>query len=206
MNSLSSQTQKQFLRRKEKEPRHEKENYHENLPLGDCARVPFYFTKRFLSLCSLVLSTQPFLSAQQPARPWRSSWVGSMTEKILTPGWVQQCPCNFYFLPIHPTYPCLLPSYQPDVSGMESSPQCPVFPRKSQEPLKLPPSQMRLVADQTSIILYCNKLLNVYVLILQSFPFVFNVNGLSQIQKIIVNVHIQYLIPIVLCLHINILT
>lgn len=62
MNSLSSQSQKQFLRRKEKEPRYEKGNYYENLSLGECARVPFSFAKRFLSLCSLVLSTQITIS------------------------------------------------------------------------------------------------------------------------------------------------
>lgn len=62
MNSLSSQSQKQFLRRREKEPRYEKENYYENLSLGECARVSFSLAKRFLSLCSLVLSTQITIS------------------------------------------------------------------------------------------------------------------------------------------------
>lgn len=41
-------------------------------------------------------------------------------------------------------------------------------------------------------------------LFLQSFHFVFNVNGLSQIQNIIVNVHIQYLTPIQFCIYIQI--
>lgn len=62
MNSLSSQSQKQFLRRKEKESRYEKWNCYENLSLGECARVPFSFAKRFLSLCSLALSTQITIS------------------------------------------------------------------------------------------------------------------------------------------------
>lgn len=46
---------------------------------------------------------------------------------------------------------------------------------------------MRLAAHQTSITLYCNKLFEcVYSYFLQSFHFVFNINGLSQILKIIV--------------------
>lgn len=146
-----------------------------------------------------------FLSAQQPARPWNSSWVRSVSVKILTPGWMRQFPAITISLPVTQPVPLCSQLTQPDVPGMESSPQS-TFPRKSQELLKLPPSQMRLAADQTSILLYCNKLLNVQVPILQSFHFIFNICGLSQIQKIIVNVHIQYLTLIVLYLHINILT
>lgn len=88
MNSLNSQSQKQFLRRKE-ELRYEKRNYCENLSLGECARVPFSFVKRYLSLCNLVLSTQITISFCLVAcQTCSSSWVGSMTVKIVTPDWV----------------------------------------------------------------------------------------------------------------------
>lgn len=73
---------------------------------------------------------------------------------------------------------------QSDSPGMESRVPNTVFPQNPTEPLNLPLLHtMRLAAGQSSIILYCNKIFEcVYSYFLQSFHFVFNINGLSQIQ------------------------
>lgn len=79
----------------------------------------------------------------------------------------------------------LVPAFpQSDSPGMESRVPNTVFPQNLIEPLNLPLLQkMRLAAGQSSIILYCNKIFEcVYSYFLQSFHFVFNINGLSQIQ------------------------
>lgn len=73
---------------------------------------------------------------------------------------------------------------QSDLSGMESRVPNTVFPQNPIELWNLPLLQkVRLAAGQSSIILYCNKIFEcVYSYFLQSFHFVFNINGLSQIQ------------------------
>lgn len=111
MNSLSSQSQKQFLRRKEKEPRHEKENYHENLSLGECARVPFYFTKRFLSLCSLVLSTQISISFCLVACQILALKLGGLYDRKNLNSWLGiAVPLQFLFPSHSPNLPLSAPS------------------------------------------------------------------------------------------------
>lgn len=61
-DELTEQPEPKAILRRKEESNYEKGNYHENLSLGECARVPFSFAKRFLSLCSLVLSTQITIS------------------------------------------------------------------------------------------------------------------------------------------------
>lgn len=121
---------------------------------------PFFFSRKFLSLCNLALSTQmPISSCLAACHTLELKLRGFCVNKKLDPRLGEAVPCNHCLSPVHPACPCLLPACPARCArdGIKS-PQHPTFPRKSQEPLNLPPSQMRLAADQTSIILYCNKL------------------------------------------------
>lgn len=126
----------------------------------------------------------PFSCLLGPA--WGSSRVGSVPMKSVTP-WLGEGLLQSQLAPCLPSLS--LPAPGPLCQGQnQESPAFHVPKEIPGTPKPPPPSQeMRLAADQTSIILYCNKLFEcVYSYFLQSFHFVFNINGLSQIQKIIV--------------------
>lgn len=162
----------------------------ESLP-GRTSLGPFFFCWKV----PFLIQRGPFywdahLSMPDSLPDPRAQTGWSCANKKLNPlaGW--NGPLQSLSNPSYPTCSCLLLAYTAQWArdGIKS-PQHSTFPRKTLEPPNLhPPLQkMRLAADQTSIILYCNKLFEcVYSYFLQSFHFVFNINGLSQIQKIIV--------------------
>lgn len=114
INPLSSQSQKQLIQclGKRRSSGMRKETTLRIFPWENELGAPFSFVKRFLSLCSLALSTQMPISFCLAACQTLELKLGEICVSKNLNSWLDEAvPCNYYFPSSHSTCPSLLPAY-----------------------------------------------------------------------------------------------